>query len=378
MQKEYFGHDSIQNLSKVFDEYNVKSIFLITGKKSYTLSGAEKKLKPFLIDKKVTYFNDFSPFPDIIELEKGIKKYNKYIPDIVLAVGGGSVIDAGKIINLLANNLGEPLDYVKGLKKINNKGKVLIAIPTTAGTGSESTHFATVYINKKKYSLEDKKYMLPTVAIVDPVFTFSMSPYLTASTGLDTLCQGIESIWAVHSTDESMAYAREAVKLAVQTIEGVVNNPDEKSRLNMTKAAHLSGKAINISKTTAAHSISYPISSHFGISHGHAVALSLGQLIEFNASIHEQDCNDKRGVDFVKMRINEICSLLNCKKASDAKLFFHSLLKNIGVELRLNKLTIYDDERRLIVDESFTPNRMNNNPRRVLKRDIQNILDEIK
>lgn len=377
-QKEFFGYSSINNLKDVFNDYNAKNIFLVTGKKSYTLSGAEKKLQPLLENKSCVFFNDFSVNPDAVEVEKGIKSYKKFNPDLVLAIGGGSVIDIGKIINLLANNSGKPLDFVKRLQTPLIPGKPFVAIPTTSGTGSESTHFATIYVDKKKYSLSHKKFLLPTVSIIDPSLTLSMPAYITASTGLDALCQGIESLWAVNSNDESRKYAKQAVKLAIDNLENAVNNPDKTSRLNMAKAAHLSGKAINISKTTAAHSISYPITSYFGISHGHAVALTIGQLIELNASVSENDCNDIRGVNFVKERIDELINLFKCEDAVDAKFFVHTLLKKIGVELKLYKLSINDEARRLIVDKAFTLDRMNNNPRIVSKKDIIKMLDEIK
>ncbi len=378
VQKDSFGYDSLNNLQKIFDESDAKKIFLVTGRKSYSLSGAKKKIKSFLEDKQVIVFNDFSSNPNIVEVKKGIEKYKMFKPDIVLAVGGGSVIDVGKMVNLLANNSEKPIEYIKGLKKPVNPGKLLVAIPTTSGTGSESTHFATVYINKKKYSLSDKKYLLPDVSIVDPSLTFSIPRYLTASMGLDALCQSVESLWAVNSTEESRKYAFEALKISVINLEQVVNNPDKKTRFNIAKAAHLSGKAINISKTTAAHSISYPITSYFGVSHGHAVALSLGQLIEFNSKIRKSDCNDRRGVVFVKERINEIIDLMDCKDASEAKLFFYDLLKKIGIEYSLNKLNIDKKDRDLIVDKGFTPDRMKNNPRIVLKKDVKKMLNEIK
>jgi len=378
MQKEFFGYDSLQNIREIFDGYNVKKIFLVTGKKAYTLSGAEKKIHPFLKNKIVTIFNDFSPNPHLDEVVKGIEHYKKSDPDMVIAVGGGSVLDIGKIINLLANNFDNPFDYIKRLKNPTTQGKPFVAIPTTSGTGSESTHFATVYVDKKKYSLADEKLLLPTVSIVDPSLTESMPRYLTASTGIDALCQGIESLWAVNSTEESRTYAKEAVTIAVHTIEKVVNDPDKTSRLNIAKAAHLSGKAINISKTTACHSISYPITSYFGVAHGHAVAITMGQLIEFNSGVRKKDCNDKRGEYFVKDRLKEIATLLGCKNANDAKIFFQTLMRKIGIELRLRRLNIDDDGRKLIVEKGFTPDRMDNNPRLVLKEDIQNMLDEIK
>jgi len=376
MQKEFFGNNSIKNLEGLLKNY--KKIFLVTGKKSYTNSGAEKKIKSYLLDKNVTFFNDFSPNPNLDELKKAMKFYKKFDPDLVIAVGGGSVIDMGKMVNLLSHNRGGPIDYIKKIKKHENPGKKLIAIPTTSGTGSESTHFATIYVDKKKYSIADKKFMLPSVSIVDPSFTESIPKKITASTGLDAICQGIESYWAVNSTKQSRKYAKESIEIGLKTIEKVVNNPDKKSRLNMAKVAHLSGKAINISKTTACHSISYPITSYFNIPHGHAVALTMGQFIEFNSSVSKSNCNDKRGVKFVKDRLSEIINLMGCKDATDAKTFFYKLMEKIGIEYRLGKLNIDNNGRKLIVDNGYTADRMNNNPRLVTKEDIKNIFEKIK
>ena len=351
---------------------------MVTGKKGYVLSGAEKKINSLLKSKIKNIFNDFSPNPNITEVEKGIKLYKKFNPDMMITVGGGSVIDMGKTINLLANNTGRPIDYIKGLKKPKNKGNTHIPIPTTSGTGSEATYFATIYIDKKKYSIGDKKITLPQVSIVDPALTESMPKSLTATTGLDALCQGIESYWAVNSTKTSIKYAKEAILLALNNIEKAVNKPDKNSRLNMAKAAHLSGKAINISKTTASHSISYPITSYYNVPHGHAVALTIGQLIEFNYNISNKNCIDKRGVDFVKNRLREIINLLGCNNAYEAKIFIQKLMEKIGLNHQLSRLNIDEDGQRLIVDKGFTPDRMNNNPRIVLKKDIENILYEIR
>jgi len=377
MQQEFFGFDSIKKLKELFNEYESRHVFLVTGKKSFRLSGTEDKIKSLLGETRYTQFNAFSTNPDIHEVKQGIDLFKSCNPDIVVGIGGGSVLDMAKTVNVLAIHKGDAELYIVGKKKLEKPGRPLIAIPTTSGTGSEATHFATIYIDKNKYSLGDRELTLPTISIVDPSLTESMPRYLTASTGLDALCQGIESLWAVNSTEESRKYAKEVVKIAVNTIEKAVNNPDKESRLNMAKAAHSSGKAINISKTTACHSISYPITSYFGVAHGHAVALTMPQIIEFNSKVSEKDCNDKRGEDFVKARVNEIIELLDAEDAIDAKRNFQTLMKKIGVEGKLGRLNIDYNGSRLIIDKGFTPDRMNNNPRVVMKDDLEKIMDEI-
>ena len=128
------------------------------------------------------------------------------------AVGGGSVIDTAKMIKIFSANKGNPESYIRGEKEIEKSGPPMVAVPTTSGTGSESTHFAVVYIGKTKYSLAHKEHVLPEYAIVDPKFTYCLPKRITAETGIDALGQAIESYWAVGSTDESKGYAREAIK----------------------------------------------------------------------------------------------------------------------------------------------------------------------
>lgn len=377
MQREFFGFDSIHELENLCDEFNAKNVFLVTGKNSFIRSGAEQKTKAIFEKLKITQFNRLSTNPNIDEVEKGINVFRKTNPDIVVAIGGGSTIDIAKAINTLAVHDKKPILYLKGEKHLKKTGKPLIAIPTTAGTGSEATSFATVYIEKEKFSLDGKKLTLPTVAIIDPSLTESMPKYITASTGLDALCQGIESLWSVKSTYESRKYARTAIELAFNNLEKAVDNPDKKTRMNMAKAANLSGKAINISKTTACHSISYPITSYFGIAHGHAVAVTMPEIIKFNSRVSQSNCNDRRGVDFVKKRLKEIFKLFDCENEYDTGDRFKELMKNIGIETSLTKMNINRDGVKTILEKGFTPDRMNNNPRIIHRDDLKVILKEI-
>ncbi len=376
-QQEFFGFGTIKRVGDIIKEYDAENIFLVYGKTSFSRSGAEKKIKPFLKDINYTVFDSFTANPDVEDVKQGITLFKKTNPDLVIAIGGGSVIDMAKSVNILSSQENKPEDYISGKKQLQNHGKPLIAIPTTSGTGSESTYFATLYINKMKHSLGEKKFTLPDISIVDPELTKSMPKYLTASTGLDALCQGIESMWAVESTDESRKYAKVAIENAFNNLEKAVNNPDKKSRDCMAKAAHYSGKAICISKTTACHSISYPITSFFKIPHGHAVALTIPELIMFNSKITEKDCNDKRGCDFVKKQLKEIINLIGCKDATDAREILKNLMKKINVETKLSKLNIDQKGIKLIIEKGFTPNRMNNNPRKVTKESLRKMLERI-
>ena len=212
-QQEFVGLNSIHNLKEILSSHSPKNIFLVTGKASYEKCGARAIFDSILKNYSITRFYDFGANPKLNDIEKGIKMFKENNCGFVIAAGGGSVMDASKSINILSNNDNEPIEYIKNPKKIKNKGKTLIAIPTTSGSGSEATHFAVVYIDKTKYSLVHE-FMLPDYSIVDYQFTLSLPKSVTASSGMDALCQGIESYWCIYSTDESKHYAKEAIKLA--------------------------------------------------------------------------------------------------------------------------------------------------------------------
>ncbi|MCK5043471.1 phosphonoacetaldehyde reductase [Candidatus Pacearchaeota archaeon] len=374
MKKEYFGFGSVCNLKEILDKEKPKNIFLVTGKSSYEKSGAKDAIKSILSNYNITHFCNFEVNPKLKDIIKGIDLFKKEACDLVIGIGGGSVIDMAKSINCFANNPAIPSEYLKKEKIIENKGRSLIAIPTTSGSGSESTHFAVIYMCGRKYSLAHE-FILPDYSIIDPSFTLNIPKKITASSGMDALGQAIESYWCVNSTDQSKQYASKAIKLVMNNLVNAANNFSKESREAIAKAAHLAGKAINITKTTVPHSISYPLTSHFGIPHGHAVSLTLPSILIYNSKITEQECLDIRGVAYVKKTINEIVNLLGCGSEKDAKNKLVYLMKNIGLETNLRDLGISNLE--IIIKEGFNPDRVKNNPRLLTESNLREILKEL-
>jgi len=375
MQQEYIGFNSVNNLKSILSRHNPKNILLVTGKSSYEKCGAKEIIEPILSYYKVISFFDFEVNPKLQDIEKGIDLFKENNCDFVIAVGGGSVIDVAKSINILSANDERPIDYIKG-KSFEKVGKQLVAIPTTAGSGSEATKFSVIYIDKTKYSL-DYEFVIPNHAIIDFQFTMNLPKEITASTGMDALCQAIESYWCIYSTEQSKNYAREAIKLVMKNLSLAVNNPSEQSRESMAKAAHLAGKAINISKTTSCHAISYPITSYFGIPHGHAVGLTLAQMLVYNSQVSEMDVLDKRGVGYVKNIIIEIVSILGVECAEDASKKIKYLMEEIGLSTRLSELGIEtDDDIDTIINYGLKPDRVRNNPRELSEENLRKILNK--
>jgi len=363
-QQEYFGYGSIKNLKEILDKEKPKNILLVTGKKSFELCGAKQILEKMLQEYHVYAFNNFKSNPDIEDVKKAYIFFNGKQIDIIIAVGGGSSIDVAKAIKLFHFN--------------ETSFKVpLVAIPTTAGSGSEATHFIVYYIGKEKQSEGKLDITLPDYVILDPTFILNLPKSIAASTGLDALSQAIESYWSIYSTQESKDYAKKAIILLIENLENSINNPDKNNKEKIFLAANLAGKAINISKTTVCHAIAYPITSYFSIPHGHAAALTLGEMLIYNFDITEKDCNDNRGVEYVKKGINEIISLIGENDAYKAKNKIQNLMQNIGLEIRLSQLGLKETDINIIIQKGFNPDRVKNNPRLLTKENLKLILKNI-
>ncbi|MDD5133557.1 MAG: phosphonoacetaldehyde reductase [Candidatus Nanoarchaeia archaeon] len=373
-QTEYIGFGCIDKFREILSFEKPKKIFLVTGKNSYRVSGAEAKLEILNPYCSTTRFSDFSPSPKLSDLEKGLKLFKEDNYDLVVAVGGGSAIDMAKLINILAAQPGNPVQYLKNENEIIFKPKKLVAIPTTAGSGSESTHFAVIYIDGIKYSLAHES-ILPRYSIVDPNLALTLSPREAASCGMDALGQAIESYWNINSTEESKKYSKEAISLIINNFSDSMNNIRRNPKLAMAKAAHLAGKAINITKTTASHAISYPLTSRFNIPHGHAVSLTLGEMLVYNSNVTKEDCLDKRGVDYVKKTINEIVKLLDSKDVESARSKINSLMEEAGLETKLSELKVFDKD--IIIKEGFNTERVKNNPRRLTEENLRKLLNTL-
>ena len=254
----------------------------------------------------------------------------------------------------------------------------LIAAATTSGTGSESTQFATFYKNKVKMSL-DHISVLPKLVLMDPGFTVGLPKFQTASTGADALCQAIESFWNINSTNESKEYAKKAIQLAFENLKEATLEGSSESRLAMSEASYLAGKAINITRTTAPHAISYPMTSHFGVSHGEAVALSLPEFLQFNSFVSEKDCNDKRGDEFVRTQLSELIELFDCSTVDGAVRKLKELFLSCGLRQNLTELGIDSDKKiDVIIENGFNPARVKNNPRRLDTNSLRTLLENIR
>jgi alcohol dehydrogenase class IV len=308
--------------------------------------GAIDKILNLLSDYEVSVFSEITQKPSL-ELVQQIKKET----DLVIGLGGGSVLDTVKVA---AAEIQRPL----------------IAIPTTAGSGSEVTPFAALYDmeNKKKLSLTPG---FPSVALFDYRLTLTLPQEQVASTGLDALSQAVEAYWSIYSNPLSDTHAQRAIELVMENLENSWKG-QEKAREMMSLAALEAGLAFSQTKTTAVHSVSYPFSIFYDIPHGFACALTLPYFFVYNAGVTENDCLDKRGVEFVKDRMQNLAHFLGAKNVKKAK------EKILGLMASIKAPTKVDFDIDTIVRDGFSPERVANNPRNLVKESLEEILKPIK
>lgn len=372
--QQFVGAGSIEELAGLIKDISPQRVLLVTGRASYETSGAAAIVGKILRGYDLSRYSPLGSYPDLPDVLTGIAMYRELSPDLVVAVGGGTVMDVAKLIRACAPQKDSPSDIAIGRGVIEKPGVPLIAVPTTGGSGSEATHFAVVYVDQKKYSVAHE-YVLPDAAVVDPVFTHSMTPAQTAVCGLDAFSQATESFWSVNSSSDSKRWAAEAFRLAFANIGPAVHAPSESSREAMSRAAHLAGKAINISKTTGPHALSYSLTTRCGVPHGHAVALTLGSFLEFNSGVTTTDVNDPRGVEYVRGTLAEICLFLEVENCMEGSKVITGLIESLGLETRISSFGVKSRSELVDIAQSVNVQRLANNPRQVRTDQLMEIVN---
>lgn len=367
---------SISRLGDVIGRFDVSSLLLLTGGTSFETSGAARAIDSLRHGIRIERVGPIPANPCDADVDQALDRFASVDPDVVVAVGGGSVIDVAKVVRILGGTAGTSRPFIVGAQELPSSDTPLVAVPTTAGTGAEATHFAVIYVDGHKYSVASP-VMRPDEVILDPELTYSLPPSTTAATGLDAICQGIESLWAIDSTPDSREHAIDAVRLGLANIAGAVRSPTPSSRSAMLEAAHLSGRAIDVSKTTAPHAMSYTLTSSFGVPHGNAVALTLGAILEYNAEVTESDCADPRGADHVRAMVQEVVGLVGADDAATARRAFEALVDGIAPVPRLAAIGAPLEDIRSRVISGVNEERLANNPRHMTPDDLRKILDSI-
>ncbi len=281
MTAEYHtGRGSLKELPHI-----IKSRFgpraralVLHGRSSFVVSGADK----ILADAEINWrrFSEIAPNPDLSSVQRALETYRGFQPQIIVAVGGGSVIDTAKAVLAFAFG-GAAEEILEGRFTVPLNRPGLVAVPTTAGSGSEATHFAVVYHNQQKYSLADPM-LQPDIVLLDADLPASCPSWLMLASGADAVCQSVESWWNRNATAQSRLLAESALELLITHFFA----PDGDG---MLEGSNLAGQAINITKTTGGHALAYGLTTRLGLPHGFAVLAVMQVLVRLM---------DRNGVTF--------------------------------------------------------------------------------
>ena len=335
-----------------------KNIFYVTGRHSFDKCGVKKYItKNISCGEPITRFYNFSPNPNLSDVAKGISQFKNGKYDCIVAAGGGSVIDMGKLI---AYFLEHSIDKFPSSETSHSKELCpVIAIPTTAGSGSEATHFAVVYHQKKKYSIAHAG-LKPALAILNPKFSFRCSLSQKIPSALDAFCQSIESYWSKGANSISKKHAFKALSLLTNNLESGIAGNDYEAFEKVFLASNYAGKAIDISKTTACHALSYHLTSKYSIPHGKAVAMLMPYVFDYHAR-HLRD----------SLAIKDIINILGFDRKClhrDFKNFYHRIGFHDNLETLGISLDAIGDE----LSENVNQERLQNNP---IKIDISQLFN---
>jgi alcohol dehydrogenase len=325
---------SAESLAALAARFAARKIMLVTGRTSYEESGARAVMERALIGRTIVRFADIRPTPRLEDIEAGVAVWRAERPDLLVAVGGGSVIDVAKAVNALGPEDAPVRELLQRGGSQLRRHVPLVAIPTTAGSGAEATRFVAYYVGATKRSFEHPS-LRPDFALVDARLTERLPRAITASTGLDALCQAIESFWAVGATTESRELAAAALKLIVPALRTAVDAPVAAVREAMARGAYLAGRAIDISKTTAAHALSYSLTQDYGVAHGHSVALVLPAVFRLNASPGVRALNDPPGPALHAHTMARLPPLLGLGSLQAAADWLEALVGQLGLSVTL-------------------------------------------
>lgn len=361
----FFGIDALDQLKKI----KGKRALIITDKVMVKL-GMVEKVSDFLKNNNIECFiyDDVTPDPDITNLMPGITLMDEKHPDVLVALGGGSVIDAAKAILFSLWHSRPSSSRVKPF---------FIAIPTTSGTGSEVTSFAVIKSKQEKLVIIDE-FMLPDIAILTPLLLTSIPATITADTGLDVLCHALEAYVSIKATDFTDALAEKAVKLVFSNlVECYAHGSDLIVREKMHNASCLAGMAFTNASLGITHSLAHALGGVFSIPHGRANALLLTNVVEFNADFNGK-CNNVAATKYAELarQLNlpssntyqGVSSLLVAIKVLKEELNIPNNIKETGVDTNdfKNKLPILIEQ---ALKDSCTPT----NPRTVCAMQMETL-----
>ena len=279
-------------LSTVFQKENIRRVLIVTDA-GIVRSGIAAQLEAVLDEDDISYavYDQTRPNPTVVNVEQALSLYRRYRCQALIAIGGGSSMDCAKAVGARLARPGTPLGKLKGTLRILRPLPTLIAIPTTAGTGSETTLAAVITDTQvqHKYVMNDF-VLIPKYAVLDARLTLSLPPHLTATTGMDALTHAVEAYIGRSTTRQTRQEALEATRLVFANVERAYRNgKDYEARSNMLTAAYRAGIAFSRSYVGYVHAVAHSLGGQYNIPHGLANAVLLPYVLEsYGSCIHRK------------------------------------------------------------------------------------------
>ncbi len=354
-QKIITARDNYIEFDQWIKENSCKKILVVCDDSISYMEEFSKHLKKVeKMGAQLFFFRDFQPNPLYESVVKGVEEFRKEQCDSIMAVGGGSAMDVAKSIKLYSNLPGDGNDG-SWLKASTIPNEIpFIAMPTTAGTGSEATRYAVIYYENAKQSITSESF-IPSTVLMDPNTLRTLPTYQKKVTMCDALCHAIESFWSVNSTDVSKEYSKAAIEGVMANIKGYIANTRE-GNVGMLYAAHMAGKAINITQTTAGHAMCYKITSLFRCAHGHAAILCDRVLFQWMVE-NTDKCIDTRGKVYLRDTLDQIGVAMGCKDARAGAEKLVTIFNELALEVPTATAEQFN-----ILKESVNPVRLKNHP----------------
>ena len=353
--KIWFGKGKLEMLPAVLDELRAEKCVLVCGKhfqaKAEELQEAEKRI--------CGIFSGVEQNPQLSGALETATLAKKVRADAVIGIGGGSAIDTAKFAAAVAGEETDALACYHGEMPFPKTRLKIIAIPTTAGTGSEVTQVSVISHGSEKRTINNPVFM-PSAAIVDPALSATVPPRTTMNTGLDALAHALEGFWSVNHQPIPDIMATEAVKLVLQNLETAWREPGNMTaRENMAYASLLGGLSFALPKTAACHACSYPLSEDYHLPHGEACAFTLDSFVRINAD----------------ERLEALCRAAGLSGTKELAERIHALKELAGLRTRLSQLGEVDIDK-LSRDCAKHP-LMNNNPVRMDEEKLRTMFEAL-
>ncbi|MHB1134499.1 MAG: iron-containing alcohol dehydrogenase [Chloroflexota bacterium] len=361
-----FGADAAKQAGQELRALGATKVLLVTDKgivKAGLLEGIQESLRH--AEMPVVVFDGVEANPSIPCVEKAFALYQAEKCDCLLGVGGGSSMDTAKAVGVLATNPGKLTDY-EGVGKVKNPLPPFVAVPTTCGTGSETTFMSVITDPERKFKFTVLSPLnLPKAALIDPLLLVNLPGPIVAATGMDALTHAVESYTNSLVQPVSDGLNIQAIRMIGKSLRGAVANGNVTDMANMVLASAIAGMAFTNTRLTIVHAMSHPVSAHAGTPHGIANAILLPYIMEYNL-IGAAD----RFAEVAWALGEDTTGLTDMQGAELAVEAVRRLMVDVGIPLSLKAVGVTDDLIDVMADDSMKSGNVPLNPRRVSRDDI--------